>query len=183
MDKERSVALLRAVNVGGTAGIAMTDLKAAAATAGLTDLSSILQSGNLVFRAAGPPDIAGRRLEAALLARFDLVTTVLVRTRVEWATLVAANPFDQAVVTDPSRCLAMVLDREPETAGAGDSLRELCRDGERVALRGSTLFLHYPNGIGRSKLTTAAIERRLGVRGTARNWTTVSRIASALDAG
>ena len=173
------VALFRAINVGGRGTVAMADLRNMAAGLGLQAPATLLQSGNLVFTAQADAAALERAIEAAAKAELGLETRVLVRSAPQWAELVAACPFAEFARDDPGRLLAMPLrDLPPPEAEA--ALRAAISGREAVALHGATAYLAYPEGIGRSKLTSALVERRLGTIGTARNWNTVMKIAAAL---
>ncbi len=166
-------ALLRGVNVGGRNRLAMADLRSIAAELGFVGARTLLQSGNLVFRApaADHAFLAGP-LSAALSARLGLVAPVIVRARDALDAIVAANPFSQAARDDPARLLVVFLDSEPPPEGVA-ALMDLATAGEAVEIQGREAFIHYPEGIARSRLVQGAIDRRLGVMGTARNWNTV----------
>ena len=172
------VALLRAVNVGGTAAVKMADLKAMAGDMGFDAVQTVLQSGNLVFRAASGKDRGlESRIEAELERRFKLKTTVIVRSAGAWAKLVDGNPFGAEAKADPSHLLVMPLNAEP-AAGAEAALQAKIKGREEARVVGDVAYIVYPDGIGRSKLTIAVIERALGVVGTARNWNTVMKLAA-----
>jgi uncharacterized protein (DUF1697 family) len=175
------LALLRAVNVGGKGLVSMDELKAMLADLGFQRPRSLLQSGNLVFDAEAEPETLESMLEAEMARRLGVATDVLVLGPAEWDALVAANPFTDEAESDPGHLLAMALKTAPP-AGAIDALRAAIAGPERVALTGRALYAYYPDGVGRSKLTNAVIERRLGVRGTARNWNTVLKLAAMLAA-
>jgi len=174
------VALLRAVNVGGRGKVAMADLRLMLTDLGFEDPRSLLQSGNLVFRS----EATGAELEAQLKqetqARLGLETYFLVRTADEWAAIVAANPFANAARDDPGHLMVMPLTSAPGAAEL-EGLRAWIPGREAIEAVGRELFITYPDGAGESKLTNAVIERRLGVRGTARNWNTVGKIAALLS--
>ena len=174
------VALLRAVNVGGTGKIGMAALKAWAGDLGFTSVRTLLQSGNLVFDAGGK---AGHALEALLEAEaartLDLHTTFLVRDGREWGEVIAANPFPEAARDDPGHLILMVLKKAP-LAQAVKTLQAAIKGSETVSAGASQLYITYPDGVGQSKLTTALIEKTLGSKGTARNWNTVLKLQAAL---
>ena len=183
MESSRAyVALFRAVNVGGRARVSMADLRETTARLGLAQPRTVLQSGNLVFRAEPTATATlAARLEDASATDLALDTVVIVRSSEEWRRLIGDNPFPRMAATDPAHLLAMPLRAAPR-AGAEASLRAAIVGSERVAIVGATAYLSYPDGIGRSKLTTKIIERHLGTVGTARNWTTAAKIAALLDA-
>lgn len=172
------VALLRAVNVGGTGKARSTDLKSAAESIGFRAVQPLLQTGNLIFEAEGHPAILEARLEGALLARLSLRTEVMVRDAAEWDTIVENNPFAAAAVSDPGHLLVMVMKEEP----LADGLAALkSHPGpERIEARGRELYIVYPDGVGRSKLNKDSAWKKLGSRGTGRNWNTVLKLAAAL---
>jgi uncharacterized protein (DUF1697 family) len=171
------IALLRAINVGGTATIGMPALRALLAELGLAEIRTVLQSGNLVFRGDRQ---SGRELETLLeraaADRLRLSTDVLVRSAAAWTRIVAANPFRDDAMRDPSHLLLMVLKSAP-TADSVAALRAAITGPETFHAEGAELYIRYPAGIGRSKLTTRLIETRLGTRGTGRNWNTVLKLA------
>ena len=175
------VALLRAVNVGGRGKVAMADLRAMLADLGFEAPQSLLQSGNLVFRSEPTGSALEALLERETKARLGLATDYIVRTAVEWERIIAANPFAAMARDDPSHLLVMPLKSSPDAAGL-EGLRAWIPDREAIEAAGRELYIRYPDGIGTSKLTGAVIERRLGTRGTARNWNTVTKLA-ALAAG
>lgn len=172
------VALLRAVNVGGRRSVAMTDLRDAASSLGFSDVCTVLQSGNLVFGAAGPSAPAiERALEAAIQSRLGLEADCFVRTAREWAALVRDNPFRAEAGADPGHLVLMCLKAAPD-AKTVRSLSAAIAGPERLRAAGRELYIVYPDGIGRSRLTGVLIERVLGTRGTARNWNTVLKLAA-----
>jgi len=171
------IALLRAVNVGGRS-LKMGDLVAFARDLGLDNPRTLLQSGNLVFDSPGQGDAAlERRLEAEAEPRFGFKIDFMVRSAAEWRALVKANPFAKAARDDPGHLLAIPLKAAP-AHGALEALRAAIKGREEVEIVGRDAYLVYPDGVGRSRLTIGLIEKRLGVRGTGRNWNTVLKIAA-----
>jgi uncharacterized protein (DUF1697 family) len=166
------VALLRAVNVGGTGKLPMSELKALCEVAGFTKVKTYIASGNVVFEAAMTEAEVAAALESQLTAYAGKPVGVLVRTAAEMAAALAANPFPDAA---PNLTVAIFLDRPP----AKDALDGVvASDGEEVRLGKREIYVHYPNGQGRSKLKLPAAKA-----GTARNINTVgtlARMASAL---
>lgn len=172
-----AVALLRAVNVGGTAKIAMAELKAMAEDVGLADPRTLLQSGNLVFEAAGRPAGALEKLlERELAARLAVETDIMVRTAPQLKAAIGRNPFAKEAKSDPARLHVHFL-KAPASAAAVASLRSAIKGREAVKGTGGEVFIYFPDGAGASKLTNAVIERHLGARGTSRNWNTVTKLA------
>ena len=173
------MALLRAVNVGGRNRISSAALRSACESAGGADVRTLLQSGNAVFRSGARPDRLARSLEQAIRDTAGIDVTVVVRTKEELAATAAANPFRAAARSDPSHLLLMFLEAEPD-GDAAEALEGVVRSPEKARLAGRDLFLHYPEGVGTSKLTGTVLERKLGVKGTARNWNTVRKLLEML---
>ncbi len=171
------IALLRGVNVGGNKKIAMADLRRLCADIGLPEARTLLQSGNLVFsdasRSAGALE---KLLEKEAQDRLGLSTRFFVRGAEEWADVVAHNPFPDAAERDPSHLLVLFL---PDAPGAAEmtSLRAAIVGREVVQAAAHHVYAVYPDGIGRSKLTNAVLERALGAPCTGRNWNTVTKLA------
>ena len=159
------VALLRAVNVGGNK-LPMKELKAMGEEAGFEAVSTYIASGNLIFRADDPPERVRSILEARLEGFFGKSMDVLVRSARELIDLVEINPYaDQP----GNRVVVLFLDREPPA-----NLRPKVEGeaGERFQPAARELFIHYPEGQGRSKLSFG----NLGPA-TARNMNTVAKLA------
>jgi uncharacterized protein (DUF1697 family) len=159
------VALLRAVNVGGRQ-LRMDDLKRIASEAGLASPRTFIASGNLLFTSSKGEAAVKRELETALTAHFGKPVEVMIRTAEEMAQALAANPFAQ----EPGNKIAAIFLDEPASDDAVNSARNVTN--ERLALGRREIYVHFPDGQGRSKL-------KLGTRalGTARNMNTVARLA------
>jgi uncharacterized protein (DUF1697 family) len=178
----RSVVLLRAVNVGN-ALLTMDRFRRALSEAGWESVETVGASGDAVGR---PPEATAPalelRLERAVREHCGIATEALVRSAEEWEAAVRGNPFAAEAEDDPAHLVLLVLKAAP-SPGAWPELARSIVGRERVAPGGRDGYAVYPDGLGRSRLTMAAIERRLGVRGTARNWNTVLRLAERLADG
>ena len=175
-------AFLRAINVGGRNQVAMADLRDMLTQLGLADPQSILQSGNLVFR--GRPRTGAqleRLLEAAAQERLGLETEFFVRTAVEWEAVVARNPFPAEARRDPGHLIVMLLKAAPAATNV-KALQAAITGPEVVRAGTHHVYITYPDGMGRSRLTNAVIEKHLGARGTARNWNTVLKLKALVTA-
>ena len=174
--------MLRGINLAGHKQVAMADLRDLLTGLGFTDARSLLQSGNLVFRGGNR---TGARLERLLEAeakkRLALETDFFVRTAQEWKAIVSRNPFRAEAERDPGHLLVLFL---KDTPGAQDvqALEAAITGREVVRADGAHAYIVYPDGIGRSRLTHALIERKLGTRGTGRNWNTVLKLAALAGA-
>lgn len=167
-------ALLRGVNVGGHNIIKMAALRDLCGEIGLEQPRTLLQSGNVVFRATenDPADVEAM-LAAAIAERFGFQVDVMVRTEDDLSAVIDGCPLRAAATADPRRVVAMFLADAPESRSVAD-LQSQNQGPEVIAPGEGVIYIHYPDGMGRSKLTNTVVEKRLGVRGTARNWNTVT---------
>lgn len=180
MKQKRYVALLRGINVGGHKKIPMAELRKLAMDAGWRDVRSHIQSGNLVFTASGANLALETALEVAIDDQFGLQVPVIVRPEVDWATYTRTNPFGKASATEPNRvmlCLSKQRPRKPAIA----ELRERAAEGESMEQVGDALWFHFPAGVGKTKLTTAVLDRVVGSKVTLRNCRTVLRLDEMLN--
>jgi uncharacterized protein (DUF1697 family) len=172
------LALLRGINVGGHKPVAMADLRELLTALGFADARSVLQSGNLIGRcAARTPARLERLLEMEAQKRLGLRTDFFVRSAEEWQTIVARNPFHKEAERDPGHLVVVFL-KDPPEAKDLKSLQAAILGPEIVRADGRHAYIVYPNGMGRSRLTHALIEKKLGTRGTGRNWNTVLKLAA-----
>lgn len=170
----RRAALLRGINVGGKKKVAMADLRALVEGLGHTEVVTYINSGNVVFTNGTPK--AGRgeleaAIERAIKAELGLDVAVIVRTHDELAAAVDANPFPAA---EPPRLLLSFLREAP--AADGYAAAEAVESGaDEFRVDGTTVYLHCPDGIGRSKLAEA-LSKPKGPVGTSRNLATVRKL-------
>jgi uncharacterized protein (DUF1697 family) len=184
------VALLRGINVGGNKKVAMADLRAVVAALGHTDVSTYINSGNVLFTPPSGQDSAAMALSMceAIAASLGVSSTVVIVTRDELAQVIAANPFPHE--PEPRRVHAVFL-----SAPAGPELLEkidaavaaAAAKGSRDSVRaaGRALYVHTPDGFGTSEVAEATMKivgaPKTGVVGTARNWATTSKLLALCD--
>jgi len=176
------IALLRAVNLAGFNKVGMSDLRELAAALGGKNVRTLLQSGNLILesdvRTSGEVE---RLLESGARKTLALETEFFVRTAAEWKKLVAANPFPKDAKLDPGHLLVMCLKDAPSRQQVA-ALQAAIKGREIVRAVGPQAYIVYPDGVGRSRLTSAIIERHLGTRATGRNWNTVLKLQALTKA-
>ena len=160
------IGLLRAVNVGGTGKLAMTDLKSLCETAGFDCVRTYIASGNVVFESKLGEKAVKKILEERLLELAGKPVGVMVRTAAEMADVLKRNPFPKA---PGNRTMAIFLDAPPP-ANALDQISG--RVDEEVRLGHREIYVLYDENMGRSKLKIPAAKT-----GTARNMNTVSKLA------
>jgi uncharacterized protein (DUF1697 family) len=176
------VALLRGINVGGRTKVGMEELRRVFLALGHADVKTYVQSGNVLFRCPveEPSRLAGD-LERRIARDLGVTTTVLLRTRDDLAHVVANNPFLGRGL-DPATLHVTFLAETPDPRRVA-SLETPSGEPDAFSLAGREVYLHCPNGYGRTKLNNAYLERRLGVAATTRNWRTVTTLCDLAREG
>jgi len=160
----------------------MTDLRNFITQVGLQDARSLLQSGNLIFTSKVRTGAELERfLESEAADRLSLEVDFFVRTPEEWKAVIRQNPFRKEAERDPGHLIALFLKAAPDPEDVA-ALQADVKGPEIVKAKGKQAYIFFPNGQGRSKLTTAIIEKRLG-RGTGRNWNTVLKLGIIAKTG
>ncbi|WP_275789601.1 DUF1697 domain-containing protein [Pararhizobium gei] len=160
------IALLRAVNVGGTGKLLMAELRSLCEDLGFRDVKTYIQSGNVLFRSELAAADAARLMDGALARIMGKAPGVIVTSGAQLEKIVASNPFP---VAKPNYLMINFLPEAPPP----DVLKSLVApDGEEVHVSGSEIYVHYPNGSGRSRLCLPGLRRA-----TARNLNTVQKLA------
>jgi uncharacterized protein (DUF1697 family) len=175
------VALIRGINVGGNKKLSMAALRDLMIGLGYTDVATYIQSGNVVFRSDhdNPAELE-REIEQGIAQGTGLNVSVMVRSQAELASVVEHNPFREAAAR-PTTLHVSFLSAFPDEERLGQiDPRQFEPDEYRFGDR--VMYLHCPNGLGRSKLAAHPWERRLGLRVTTRNWNTVTKLLGMLEA-
>ncbi|HET8673989.1 MAG TPA: DUF1697 domain-containing protein [Thermoleophilaceae bacterium] len=166
------VALLRGVNLAAHNRVAMADLRRVLTDAGFSDVATHLQSGNAIFGARQRSSAAVEKaVEKVLSSELGLDIDVMVRTAAELAAVVEGTPYPAG-----KTLYVAFLKSEPQPEAVA-ALEPARFEPERFELRGRELYLHYPNGYGRTKMGGAYFERVLKVPATVRNWNVTSALA------
>jgi uncharacterized protein (DUF1697 family) len=173
------IALLRGINVGGNKMVSMADLRALFTKLGFEDVKTLLQSGNVVFRArTQPPAKLEALLEAEVARRLGVSCDFHVRTADEWRAIVKGNPYGAEAKRDPAHvhvtCFKRPLDKAKVKTVQGEITGR-----EVLQCDGRHLYMVFPDGMGTSKATPLVAKRLPG--GTARNWNTVMKLASLVS--
>ena len=175
----RLVVLLRGVNLVRRNRIAMPALREALEGVGYEDVSTYVQSGNVVLSTRKSAKRVQSEIRQLLADRFDLDVAVLVRSRAELAKVVERNPLGR-VATNPKHYQVTFLESAPK-AEVLRKLEAAAAGKERVVHSGRELYAWHPGGQARSKLAALMAGKGLGVTGTARNWTTVTKLLEIAD--
>jgi uncharacterized protein (DUF1697 family) len=178
--REPYVALLRAINVGGKRVVPMKQLAEIFTALGCSDVQTYIQSGNVVFRATADaarklPVLASRRIEE----RFGFPVPVIVRDRKAMERVVRENPFLKPGVLETALHVYFLADVPSASAVKGLDPNRSSPDAFHVT--GQHIYLHVPNGMGRSKLTCAYFDSKLATVSSARNWATVNKLLEMMQ--
>lgn len=165
------IALLRGINVGGNRKIRMADLSALLVEAGCGDVTTYIQSGNAVFThpSRSPTKLTGD-LEDRIAAAHGFDVPVVLRTAAEWVDVIARNPYPDV---EPTLLHACFFAGRPDAA-ALEKVDRAKFEPETFTVSGREIYLHLPNGMGRSKLTVGM--NKVLAPATARNWRTVEKL-------
>jgi uncharacterized protein (DUF1697 family) len=175
------VSMLRAVNVGGSSPVKMEALRAVFESLGLADVRTLLQSGNVIFRSGlTQREQLVKRIMQELERQLGLKIEVILRTLEEVANIVERGPV-LSPRADRNKLLVMFLRSVPDAAAQAALLKwhKTKEMKELLEIRGPEIYLYYPDGVGRSKLTGAVIEGKLDMPGTMRNWNTLTKLLEA----
>jgi uncharacterized protein (DUF1697 family) len=161
------IALLRAVNVGGTGKLAMADLKSICADAGFHRIETYIASGNVIFESKATASSVQSELESRLHDHAQRSIQVFVRTALELQQVFRANPFPKA---EPRTTFVFFLRDKPPTDATANALH---RVDEELRAGNREIYVHYPRGMGQSKLVIPAAKG-----GTARNMNTIATLVA-----
>ncbi len=164
----RYIALWRGINVGKAKRLAMADLKVLLAELGATNVATLLNSGNAVFDSK--KKLSADKIRAAVLEQLGVDAAVILKTAAEWAAIAAAQPIAEA--DDPSRLLVAITSDAQALQAASDIV---AASGEGFVVTADAAYLWCGNGILESKAAVALL-KKLGERGTTRNWATVEKL-------
>lgn len=168
------VALYRAVNVVGRNSVKMEHLRALHEELGHRQVRSYIQSGNVLFAAAGSPDAHAAGIIAAFAGRFGFSARLLILSEASLAAVVRGNPYKKHAGKNPRAVHAALCEDRPDAA-ALKALHTRLATTESFAIKGTVIYLHTPDGFGKSKFA-GAIERAARVPMTFRNWRTIETL-------
>ena len=178
MGVPRYVAFLRGINLGSTNKISMPELRALATDLGYTDVATYINSGNLIFSSGKKAAELEREISAAIKEQFGTRTDVAVRTPAQLRNILAENPYPEG---NPSQVTVAFLTKAAP-AEAKDKVAAIATAAEPFTFAGSEVYVHYSNGMGRSKLAekfSSVIE----FSATVRNINTVAKVLELAQAG
>lgn len=175
----RYVALFRGINVGKAKRIAMADLRALLTELGFSDVRTLLNSGNAVFRTdSAPPNKLARQIRAEVAKRLGVDARVIVKSAEDVAAMIAGNALAK-VADDPSRLLVVMAEDAKLLAGLKKLAARNFGD-ERLHVGKHAAYLWCANGILESK-AAEHLYGGLEDAGTTRNWATLNKIHALLQ--
>lgn len=170
------IAMLRGVNVGGHNMIRMEALRTLCGSLELREAQTYVQSGNIIFKTSRrDAGSVAKLLEDGIEKTFGFRPVVVIRTPAEMRDVLTRNPFAARPEVEPGKLIVTFLARDPGAAGRQKVLG-IKTDPEELRIEGRELYVYFPNGMGKSKLSPSVIEKALGTPGTGRNWNSVTKL-------
>ena len=175
------VSLFRGINVGGHQMVRMDALKELYASLRFKDIVTYIQSGNIVFTSEDA-DLSQlpRLIEEGFAQKFGFHAKVMVRTSDELNDIVDNNPFQNQPMKESKWVVVMFLATRPDNR-AQEDLQKTYVGPEELCIIGQEVYIYYPNGIGRSKLSNTFLEKKLKTAGTGRNWNTILQLQKLIQ--
>ena len=171
------ISLLRGVNMTGHNSIKMSDLADLYRKLGFHAPETFIQSGNVIFgtdKGGTAEDIAGS-IESAITGKYGYDVPVMIRTSEDIKDIITSNPFLTEVNFDPAK-MAVIFLRKNVTADQVSKVADVDYPPDKFLVTGREIYTFCPNGFGRTKIYTNFFESRMKVRGTARNWKTITTL-------
>lgn len=175
------ISLLRGINVSGQKKILMQDLRALYEGLGFKEVSTYIQSGNVVFSTKkAKASSLEKKIAAAISKAYDFEVPVMVLEKDEWSYLQQNNPFQEKQLEYPKALHCTILEKAPSQEGL-DRLADYSFLPDEFVVDGRYIYIFCPNGYGRTKITNNFFESKLKLRATSRNWRSVHKIGAMLD--
>ena len=171
---EKTIVLLRGINVGGHRKVPMAALRDACRAAGIADIETYIQSGNLIFSAMNATE-AEAAIERIVEKQFGFAVEAIARTAKQWAVYARASPFADA--DDRGNIIHLGLSKKAPDRGLVEPLAARAKHGEEIVLDGDAIWIDFKDGVRGTKLSPAAIDKAAGSTVTMRNWRTVRKLA------
>jgi uncharacterized protein (DUF1697 family) len=173
---ETFISILRGINVSGQKKIQMTDLKALYEGLKLKEVTTYIQSGNVIFKSKGASDQKlTKRIEEAIYERFGFNVPVIIRTVDEMKHVISVNPFLKQSNIDIEKLHVTFLAEIPTQTNVG-SIKNVDYSPDKFIIIDKEVYLYCPNGYGITKLSNNFFENKLKIKATTRNWKTVNKL-------
>ncbi|RLL51168.1 DUF1697 domain-containing protein [Mariprofundus sp. EBB-1] len=171
------ISILRGINVSGQKKVLMADLKKLYHSLGFEDVTTYIQSGNVIFQSSGidKNDIKDT-IEQAITAKYGFHVPVIIRTEQELIEVFDNCPYEEAKIeTNGTKIFVTFLQSEPSRENQ-ETLQQYVKAPEKLTIHGSEVYLYCPNGYGKSKLSNTFLENKLAVSATTRNWKSIIKL-------
>ena len=166
------IAILRGINVSGQKIVNMAELRQLLSNVGLQNLETYIQSGNLVFKADQKADELAATIRERILNHFGFEVPTLVLPANEMDIVIQENPFQDK---DLSKVHVTFLSSQPNDQLI-ESLRPSPNPNESYLVKGKVIYVHCPDGYGRTKINNMFFEKKLKTTATTRNWKTCLKL-------
>ena len=155
----------------------MADLKTLYESLKFVNVKTYIQSGNVIFESAlSDVNKLKRKIEQKIEKTFAFSVSVIIRSNDEFESIINRNPFAGQGSTEDDTTLLVTFLADTPSESIENTIQQFAKKPEALVIRGREIYLHCPNGYGRSKLSNSFLERKLGVTATTRNWKTVKKI-------
>jgi uncharacterized protein (DUF1697 family) len=171
------ISVLRGINVSGHKKIKMADLKILYESLGFNNIVTYIQSGNVLFDSdKTDSDLLKSTIEKAIESQYDFFVPVIIRTEDDFAELIRINPFSPNDIQEEGTKVLVTFLSEPAAGNSSQLLEKYRAASESVNIRENHIYLHCPEGYGKTKLSNNLIEKKLHTEATTRNWKTVLKL-------
>jgi uncharacterized protein (DUF1697 family) len=178
---ETYISILRGINVSGHKKIQMNDLKTLYEDLKFKNVTTYIQSGNVVFKASKQRDeVLAKKIEAAIYSKYDFEVPVITRNVEEMKNTISINPFLKDTGIDKEKLHVTFLEEIPDKTKV-DSIKNIDYSPDKLIITGKEIFLYCPNGYGITKLSNNFFENKLKVNATTRNWKTVNKLVEIAE--
>lgn len=175
------LSLLRGINVSGKKNVKMDDLRSLYESLGLKNVVTYVQSGNVIFES---PSVKKAELKAQIEKRIEgkyhFSVPVEIRTQGELENILHNNPYDHIDIAKEGTTFLVTFLSSIPSAKLVNAIQTFVHAPEKLVVNGHEVYLHCPNGYGKSKLSNNFLEKKLGIEATTRNWKTVNKLYELL---
>jgi len=171
------ISILRGINVSGQKKILMTELKALYESLKLKDVTTYIQSGNVLFKSEknlSDLELAAK-IEKAIYKKYDFEVPVIIRNKDEIKKIISVNPFLKEENSEAKRLYITFLSQAPAKENI-ESIQGFDFSPDKFSIIGKEVYLYISNGYGETKLSNNFFEKKLKVNATTRNWNTVQKL-------
>ncbi len=172
------LSILRGINVSGQKKIQMTDLKVLYEQLNFKNITTYIQSGNVVFKAENSKNL-NKKIEQKIFEKYNFDVPVIIRTTVEMQTIIEENPFLKRKNIDPEKLYVTFLEERP-SSDLIENISKINYEPDTFIIWDKEIYLYCPNGYGNTKLNTNFFENKLKVKATTRNWKTANELLALM---